>query len=102
MAVRYDIQLTNNDLLFRSGDFVIGESDQQHCIDTINAFPGWWKENPLDGVGIMAYSKSPSDLQTITQKMRIELSSDNYSLKSPSVTLSPAGQMIINPNIDLA
>jgi hypothetical protein len=51
-------------------------------------------------MGIMAYSKSPSDLQAITQKMRIELQSDGYQLKSPSITLSPSGQMIINPNIE--
>lgn len=27
-------------------------SDTQHVQDTINAAPGWWKENPSDGVNI--------------------------------------------------
>lgn len=44
MAANQDIALMHNDLLIRNGDFVIGESDEQHIMDTINAFPGWWKE----------------------------------------------------------
>lgn len=100
MAVRYDIALTNNDLLFRDGDLAIAESDIQHCIDTINAFPGWWKEFPLDGVGIMQYTKSPADLQMINRKMQIELTSDGYNPRNPNVTLSASGQLIINPNIE--
>lgn len=98
MAVRYDIALSNNDILFQNGDIVLAESDQQHVIDTINAFAGWWKEYPLDGVGLMAYTKSAGKAQEINQKIRIELTSDGYGVQSPLVTITPNGQMTINPN----
>ena len=100
MAKRYDILLDNNDLLFMDGDLVIGESDEQHIIDTVNAFPGWWKEYPLDGVGIMAYSKSSSALQELNRKIKIELTGDGYYLRSPIISLQPNGQLSVNPNID--
>ena len=100
MPVRYDIALTNNDILFNNGDMVIAESDEQHIIDTINCFPGWWKENPFDGVGIMAYAKSPVNKQEISKKMRTELLSDNYNSKAPTVDLTADGKLTINPNID--
>ena len=99
MAVRYDYALINNDIVFNNGDLYVVESDTQHCIDTINAFAGWWKENPLDGVGIMAYTKSPADRQEIGRKMQVELKSDGYVCRSPTVTLTPDGQLSINPNI---
>ena len=100
--VRYDIALDNNEIAFKNGDFFTAESDTQHIIDTINAFAGWWKENPLDGVGIMAYSKSPAIIQDINRKCRIEIESDGYRLKAPMVTLSASGTLTINPNVDYA
>jgi hypothetical protein len=99
---RYDIQLNNNDLAFKNGDFFIDESDSQHVIDTFNAFAGWWKEYPLDGIGIFGYTKSPADIQSINRKTRIELESDGYVIKAPLVTLSSAGDLLINPNVESA
>ena len=89
-------------IAFKDGDLFIGESDAQHVIDTFNAFAGWWKENPLDGIGIFGYSKSPADIQTINRKTRIELESDGYIVKAPMVTLSAAGELVINPNVESA
>ena len=99
MAVRYDIALNNNDLVFRNGDLVIAESDTQHVVDTLNAFPGWWKEFPLDGVGLMSYTKSPAEVQQLNRKILVELESDGYKIKAPMVTLSTDGQLYINPNV---
>jgi len=101
MAVRYDIALDNNELIFKNGDFFIAESDTQHIIDTMNAFAGWWKENPLDGVGIMAWTKSPAIIQEMNRKIRVELQSDGYSVKAPAVSLSVSGELLINPNAEL-
>ena len=50
-----DFALSANDLYISNGDFAISESDNQHIADTLNAFPGWWKENPADGIGVFAY-----------------------------------------------
>ena len=101
MAVRYDIQLTDSqDILFKDGDFVINQSDEQHIQDSINAFPGWWKQYPLDGVGIAAYDKGPTSRQVIAQKIQNELKADGYSLGYPSVTLDANGKLTINPNVN--
>lgn len=97
MATNYDLALENNDLSISDGDFYVAESDQQHIIDTINAFPGWWKENPADGVGLMAFSKAPSDLQELSRAIKVQLQSDGYNVENPSVTLTPDGQLTIDP-----
>jgi hypothetical protein len=101
MPVRYDIALNNNDLLFANGDFVIAESDTQHIVDTLNSFAGWWKEYPLDGVGIMGWTKSPANVQEINRKIYIEIGGDGYKVNAPVVTLSSSGQLVVNPNIEL-
>ena len=99
MAIKnVDIALNNNDLIIQDGDFAFAESDQQHVIDTINAFPGWWKENPTDGVGLMAFKKASTELQTINRKIKIQLQSDGYNVQDSVVKLSPDGKLIINPN----
>lgn len=98
MAINYDIALDNNDLAFSDGDFFVVESDVQHIIDTINAFPGWWKENPSDGVGLMAYTKSPSSMSVLNRSLRINLQSDGYVVDAPVITLGADGNLFINPN----
>ena len=98
MASRYDIGLNNNDLLIQDGDFTILESDEQHIIDNIGAFPGWWKQYPNDGVGIVAYQKGNADIQQIQKVLRLQLSSDGYNVTKSTVTLSPEGKLTINPN----
>lgn len=42
----------NGDLLIQNGDFVIGESDNQHQLDILLAEKGEFKEFPEIGVGI--------------------------------------------------
>lgn len=101
MAIRYDIALANNELIFNNGDLVIAESDTQHIVDTLNSFAGWWKEYPLDGVGLMGFTKSPANVQDINRKIYIEISSDGYKVESPMVSLSADGELIINPNVEL-
>jgi len=95
--MRQDVKLIENDLVFAYGDFVIVESDTQHIEDTINAFQGWWKQNPLDGVGIRAWQKSPALIQKMTQSIRLNLESDGYK-SSPKITIDSKGNLIIDPN----
>lgn len=98
---RYDIYLLNNDCMVSNGDFVVAESDEQHIVDTINAFAGWWKQNPQDGIGIGAWQKGAAQIQELTKQLRLQLTSDGYTVTNPSVTLSPTGQLVINPNATL-
>ena len=99
MASRYDIQIVNNDLFFNAQvDFVIAVSDEQHIEDTINAFPGWWKEDPEDGVGIASYLGGPLNTQLLAKNIILQLTADGYTVTSPTVTLDTSGNLIVNPN----
>jgi hypothetical protein len=97
MALRTDIQLTTGgDLLIQNGDFVIGLSDVQHIKDTINAFPGWWKEFPVDGVGIINYLNG-GDEQELEKNVRIQLTADGYQVGTPTVQIN-SDTVNINPD----
>lgn len=92
-----DIALVDNDLYIFNGDMFVADSDVQHVSDTLAAFPGWWKENPSDGVGMLAYMNSSGKEQEIERNIRIQLSSDGYK-SSPSVDVDASGKLIVNPN----
>ena len=99
MAVRKDFGLDKTgDLLFVNGDFSIVESDQQHVIDTCNAYAGWWKEFPLDGVGITDYAKSAGGAQQLSRKIKIELEKDGYKVSNPVIEFGTDGKLNIYPN----
>ena len=93
-----DFALQGNDILILNGDFAIAESDNQHIADTLNAFPGWWKENPADGVGIFAYTNSAGQEQALKRAIQIQLTSDGYKVTNPQVEVDTAGRMTVNPN----
>lgn len=85
---RTDLQLNNNDLVIVNGDAVIAASDQQHKQDTISAFPGWWKESPADGVGLMQYLKSAGKQNALAKSITNQLNSDGYPSVRPVITYS--------------
>jgi hypothetical protein len=99
MAVRKDFGLDdNNDLVILNGDFAIVESDQQHIADTINAYVGWWKEFPIDGVGIGLYQNSAGGAQQLARKIKIELEKDGYKVDNPVIEFGSDGKLNIYPN----
>lgn len=100
MALNYDLALFNNDLYIDpdTGDFAIVESDEQHIIDTIAAFPGWWKQNPADGVGLKAYESSSGQEQVLQRSIKIQLQSDGYQVNNPQVTYNADGELVVRPN----
>ena len=99
MAVRKDFLTdANAELIFDNGDLVIGESDQQHIIDTINAVPGWWKEFPIDGVNVIQYQNSAGGSSMLSRKIKIELESDGYIVDNPIIKFGTDGKLNISPN----
>lgn len=93
-----DFGLQNNDLYIVDGDLAIVESDAQHVADTLNAFPGWWKENPADGVGVFQYLNSAGQEQALRRSIKINLQSDGYTVNNPEVKVNSDGLFEINPN----
>lgn len=98
MANRFDIQLQDNDVQIDNNDLILSESDDQHIVDTINAAPGWWKENPSDGVGIMNYLKSKGAQQELQRSIKINLQSDGYKA-TPKISYDSTGKLIIEANV---
>lgn len=97
MDARKDIliEVVNNDI-----QYVL--SDQQHVQDTINAAPGWWKENPADGVNIRAYLNSDGQSQVLARSISVQLQSDLYIVSNPVVNFDSNGKLYINPNATLS
>ncbi len=78
------------------------ESDPQHVQDTINAAPGWYKENPADGVDVRAYLSSDGQEQVLARKIAVELRSDLYVVQNPIVRFDTSGHLFIQPNATLS
>lgn len=97
--IRTDLKINDfNDLVIIDGDFQFAESDQQHVADTINAFVGWWKEYPNDGVGIADYSKSAGGNLQLARKIKVELEKDGYKVSNPVLEYDNKGNLNIYPN----
>ncbi len=100
MASRIDIQLDNNDVVIINDDIVLVESDDQHAIDTINACPGWWKENFPDGVAIVSFLKARGVEQELSRSIKLNLQSDGYT-STPVVSFDNVGKLVIEANVSI-
>lgn len=99
MPYRYDLQQdTEGALIVKDNDWVLDISDEQHVQDTINANPGWWKENFQDGVGIRKYQNSSGQGQVLARSIKQQLESDLYQVGTPVVKYNSDGTLFINPN----
>lgn len=86
--MRTDLQLnTNGDLLVVAGNLVIGESDEQHIIDILSAYPGEYKQFPMIGVYIHRTVNGLID-GFIKRDIRINLESDGYVINKIEFTES--------------
>jgi len=98
MIDRQDIQLDDNgDLELQDQDFIFVPSNDQHIEDTINSYPGWWKENFADGVGVADFVNSAGQKQILSRLIKIELQSDLYDA-TPTVIFDADGSLTISPN----
>lgn len=77
-----DIILDENmDLAIEDGDFVVGDSEDQHQELILIASQGSFRESPLTGVNIAKYIKTGfTQLQVdqLKQKCRLQLQYDGY------------------------
>lgn len=99
MPDRYDLQLDGTGaLIIADNDWVLAVSDEQHVQDTINANPGWWKENYADGVGINKYLNGSGQAQQLARAIKQQLVSDLYEVGTPVVKYNADGTLLVNPN----
>ena len=95
---RYDIKSDSSGLIVVDNDLVYDISDTQHVQDTLNAAPGWWKENYSDGVNIKSYLNSSQQEQILARKIKLQLESDLYTVTNPKVYFDINGTMNVEPN----
>jgi len=102
MRNRVDIVLVNNDIYIdpNVNDLPLQPSDAQHITDIINASPGWYKQYPQLGVGILLYLNSPGRLQQLLASVRLQLQSDGYS-SNPTAVFSNNSLYSITANASL-
>lgn len=79
------------DLRIENGDFVVGDSDQQHVLLIINTFPGHWKQYPTCGVGIMQYFVSSGQGAVLRRSINVQLTADGYRDISVDLRENPDG-----------
>ncbi len=86
--MRQDI-LTNDthELEVVNGDFIIGQSDQQHVQHIIEAQKGEYKNSPLVGFGIINFVKRDEKIASeFKRDLKIQLENDGYT--NPSINLN--------------
>ena len=79
MALVKDI-LINDDIAFKNGDLVVGESDAQHIEHILTAKPGHFYQFPTLGVGIVDEIKASVNKQALRQRIKQNLEADNYRI----------------------
>ena len=100
MAVNNDIFTLGDDLYIdpNVGDFDVYISDETHVRDNIISFPGWWKQNPADGIGLFAYSNSSNQQQKLAASIKTQLTADGYQCNNPLIKQNPNGTLNVQPN----
>ena len=87
-------EFDTNELRIENGDFVIGNSDQQHIRHIVQAQRGQYYATPLIGVGIMDEMNSAITIQALKNRIKNNLRLDNY--ETDTVDVSDDFQITIN------
>ncbi len=84
---RQDILLDDdNNFSTEDGDFVTGDSDDQHVELLCQLQPGELKENPTIGIGLNKYLKKQStSINEIKQAIKVGIEADGYSVNDFSI-----------------
>ncbi len=90
MSKASDILLDENyDLAISGGDFVVGESDDQHIALLLLTAQGEWRQSPLTGVNLLRYQSGPMDTAgraALQRERAIQLERDGYAVNVLSVS----------------
>lgn len=82
-----DIELDETgDLNIENGDFVISSDEAQSAKTLIDAFAGWFKNNPLTGFGLLKYLKSNVSKSRFKRNLKVQLEADGH--QNPEIDLS--------------
>jgi len=83
MATAKDFLIgTDSDFVFRNGDFVLADSDNQHVLDIFISAAGSWREYPTCGVGLENYESSSGQQQQIESIGRVQLTADGFVVEN--------------------
>ena len=88
---------STGDLQIQNGDFVIGESDEQHINDILISSPGYWKQFPAVGASIPQLLKATVTSPLVESLIKSQLEADGYQVGRPSV-VNNGGAVVITPN----
>ena len=69
----------SGEIIIENGDFVFGDSDQQHVEDIFMCNQGEFKEWPLLGFGAIGYIKSTITDEEFKRDLKIQLDYDDYT-----------------------
>lgn len=87
--------LTDDDniLLINNGDFLIGESEDQHIEAILRSEKGHWKETPFLGVGISKAINSSNQIADIERDILLQLELDEW--RSVEVDFSDLTDVVV-------
>jgi hypothetical protein len=88
-----DIQVVNDEVQIKNGDFYVNDSDQQHVEHILKANPGQFYQHPLIGVGVFRYTNASVNPSAVKQRIKLHLKSDNYRIDKLVVKQDPGGPM---------
>ncbi|MCF6184356.1 MAG: hypothetical protein L3J56_06965 [Bacteroidales bacterium] len=71
----------NNDLIFQTGDFVIGESEKQDIKMILQAVKNDYKQTPEIGVNLIEYINNSQDGRALKQAIKLNLRIDGKENK---------------------
>lgn len=74
------------DIVISGGDLLVSKSDQQHVEHILRADRGHFRQYPLLGIGIEKSLKGPVNPQELKQAIKLQLKSDNYSVREVQVS----------------
>lgn len=95
MAIFKDIILdAEGDFSISNGDIFFGESDSQHVDHILLTDLGQFRQFPMLGVGIARLINGSINKIELSQKIRLNLESDNYNVSS--VNVEDANKLSIN------
>lgn len=80
-----DLIFDGGEMKIANGDLFVDDSDQQHIQHILVADSGQFRQWPLLGVGIKKYLNGSANQTDIKQTIRVQLRSDNFTVKTLEV-----------------